>query len=245
MISREDKKKMERFILSRIEDSMRYMIKEHNTNQITITQKPSIAENPATIQILLHNNKTKMTKAKFLNILEQNSKLKTYTANVFYKDNETYMVRLGPKAHTKRDASLKRYNKETRDSIIFLRGIEKIILEQQGKDNMLIYFQPETARLEESLNFYKILTPILDYSHIDQEHYACGFVNSSEEAKAYKIPTLEYLLNTGGIGFKQPEKNKRLLVIKPLDRELAKNNADKRKSKKENQTNKKNLHRLF
>ena len=224
------------FVLDRIEDSMHFNIEEYDLGHIIISQKPELEENPSTIHVVLHNNQTKMKKTEFLDLLTQNSAQGIFTSNVFYKDGEKYMVRLGSLAQKKSCASLKRYSKKVRDSIIRLRDIEKIILAHQYDDKMLIYYQPESPRLDESLNFYIIRTPLLDYQHMTPEHPAYNHVRDLEEARAYKIPIKEFIVYEGGVDFEQPtKKNKeeKIFVMKPLDKEQAKENAEDEKGKSE------------
>ena len=103
-----------------------------------------------------------------------------------YKDGQNFMVRLGSRGNLKGDdRSLKRYEKFDLDKMIHLRGLEKEVLKLQ-EDNTLVYFQPETERLIESVRGYQMRDVILDYSHVDREHRSFGFVEDRSSID-YKI----------------------------------------------------------
>jgi len=87
-------------------------------------------------------------------------------AHVFLKDDEHYFVRLGRLGRIKYDRSLKNYSKDQIDAMIHLRIMEKIVLKHFSRFPHLVYYQPETTRLEEGLRHFHMLPVILDYSHI-------------------------------------------------------------------------------
>ena len=232
---REDKRRMMQFILDRIEDSNLFDINKYNLGSISVSKKPKKAgKKTVPVHIKLHNNQSKMTKSQYQRLLSQNRHNGVYTSNAFYKDDETYMVRLAWRAETKKNRSLKQYPKEIRDSIIHLRGIEKLVLAHQFGDNMLVYYQPETNQLEESLRFYEMNPSLLDYKHLSSFHDAYDHVNQVEESIDYSIPKEIYRVDKGGITLKHPQhkKNRELiLVIKPFNVEEAKKPLEKDKEK--------------
>ncbi len=185
MVSKKEKEKMLVFIIGGIEESYMYDIKEADNSHILVAQKPDLFENPAHIEVLLHNEKTKLK--DYERRISKNSIDGVFTADVFYKNEKDFMVRLGGKASFKGDyRSLKRYSKDELDKMIHLRGLEKSALESQMGNPFLTYFQPETARLDEGLRGYQMKDVHFDYSHIEEGDHGYGFARPST-SKDYKI----------------------------------------------------------
>lgn len=196
MATKEEKKNMREFIVARLEDSSRYSIlnADKDREKVTVKQKESAEGSPVQIEILLHSRK--MPIEEYKNVMSSNYQNGIYTANVFFKDGETFMVRLGSRGHFKgNERSLKNYSKEIRDKMIDLRELEKQAVEHSGK-KILVYYQPKTQRLEESLRGYKMDNVNLDYSHIKEEDRGFGFVRNSQSLD-YKIANENFTILSG------------------------------------------------
>ncbi|MFQ5475188.1 MAG: hypothetical protein ACE5DM_05095, partial [Candidatus Nanoarchaeia archaeon] len=113
--------------------------------------------------------------------MRSNRQSRIRTAHLFFKDGKRHFKRLPKGGNNRRNLSLKRYDHEERNRIVNIRGVEKLVLDIE--DMPLVYYQPETARLPESLRVYRMGSVILDYSHIDRDHRAYDFVKTrvSEE----------------------------------------------------------------
>lgn len=110
-----------------------------------------------------------------------------FIINIFYKDGKNYMVRLAQRGEIKRrNRSLKKYSHDEINEMIHLRGIEKQVFNSENLP-FLVYYQPNTKKLNESIILYQMKDVILDYSHIDENHRANGFVNEEEISRDYKI----------------------------------------------------------
>ena len=185
MVSKRAKSRMREFITGRIEEASKYTIKEADDSHILVAQRRDLVENPSEVYVVLHNQQ--MTLREYRSLLSRNNQQKTFTAEVFYKDGEMFMVRLGSRAQFKGDdRSLKNYSKEQRDKMIHLRGLEKSALETQLENSTLIYYQPEAERLSEGLRRYKMCTVHFDYSHIGPGDPGYGFVKPATSVD-YKI----------------------------------------------------------
>jgi hypothetical protein len=201
MVSRYQKLRMRQFIADRIEGSARYDILESEFDHLLILQKPDLVENPRHAHIFLHNVKRNID--EYVAQCRANDTRGTYNSNVFYKDYETFFVRLGGRAHFKGDArSLKHYSDDDINKMIHLRGLEKAALERQQPDDSLIYFQPETDRLEESIRVFSMESVNLDYSHIGPGDPGYGFVRNRPSID-YKIAEemCRITASEGGVGF--------------------------------------------
>ncbi len=159
---------MSEFISNIIDNSGRYDILERDHSHILIAQKPSLVENPFRMDILLHNFKRNIQ--GYARLVEERVRQNgDYLSNVFYKDDQNFHVRLGARANFKGDnRSLKHYPEEDQNRMLHLRGLEKEVLFSQ-KSDILAYYQPETARLQESLRGYRMRDVELDYSHREDQ----------------------------------------------------------------------------
>ena len=183
MVRAEQKKQMSGFITGLLEESGLYNILEQNDSNILVVERPDLVDNPKTIDVLAHNYRR--TKDELRGVVISNNSEGISTAHIFYKDDETFMVRLGGKGNIKDERSLKDYSKQQIDSMTHLRDIEKIILGLSGGD--LSYYQPETERLEESTRTFQMRNVRLDYSHIGRENPGYGFVHN-KVSDDYKLP---------------------------------------------------------
>lgn len=188
MPSLKDKKRMVNFIVGRLEDSGLYIVKEISPNHILVAEKPDLKEHPATVYIAAHNSGSgeyRRTVKETELLFYQNAAQGIATAHVFYKDGKTFMVRLGARGNFKGDErSLKNYTKGDIDSMIHLRGLEKLVLGTCG--NPLVCYQPETDRIPECIRAYKMCGVILDYSHLQPGDPGYGFAQD-RVSRDYKI----------------------------------------------------------
>jgi len=184
MVSKENKRKMADFIASRLEDSNLYNIIKKDNSHLLVAEKPDINDNPQSIVIINHNYKRTFNELKEMQSKNRDNWI--YTAHLFYKDGENFMVRLGKRGHFKGDErSLKNYTKEERDAMLHLRDLEKAVLNSGYPE--LSYYQPETDRLSESIRIFKMKDVELDYSHIKRGDAGYGFVKDSLSVD-YKLP---------------------------------------------------------
>ena len=104
------------------------------------------------------------------------------------------------------DKSLKRYTPLQINQMLHLRGIEKAVVDEFGKN--LRYYQPETDRLAEGLRKFRLLAVELDYSHIRPGDPSYGFVENRESID-YKISDeLSWDKPAAGIVFPQNPQSK-------------------------------------
>ncbi len=137
------------------------------------------------IYVVLHSKQ--MTLNEFNTLNRKNLQKQIYTAHVFLKDDSLFHVRLGARGNLKgNDRSLKNYSKAEIDKMLHLRGLEKRTLDLQRSTSNLVYYQPRTERLEEALRGYNLSKVTLDYSHVDMDHRAYGFVENGASVD-YKI----------------------------------------------------------
>ncbi len=215
MTSKKEKELMKNFFLGRIEDALLYNIKSADNSHIFIIQKPEISENPPEIYVVLHNKKLPVKEYKKL-ILGCESK-GIYTADLFYKDEKNFMVRLGSRGHFKGDMkSLKNYSPKELNQMVHLRGLEKAVIENQPGMPELFYYQPKTERLDESIRGYKMKDVNLDYSHLTSQDHGYGFAKSGKSLDyklAHEIP--EKSIVNSPVTFKRASRNTKKLIPEP------------------------------
>lgn len=204
MVSASDKKKMSKFICDRLDERGKYSIIESDDEHVFL----NVDEKDVKIYIFLHSFKRAIRDYKKLaSVLREHG---NYTSDIFYKDGELFHVRLGWRANAKLDLSLKRYLKDDRDKMLHLRGLEKEALPYT--ENTLAYYQPNTERLTESIRVYKLSDVNLDYSHVDSEHEAHGFVSDGKSID-YKIANEIFSIPSLQIGFRAVNTWSKKLVI--------------------------------
>ncbi len=181
MVNAEQKRRMAEFVAGRLEDSGLYNILESDSSHILVAQRPDLVEEPVTIDVLAHNYHRTMHDMR--NTLGYNRSQGIGTAHIFYKDDETFMVRLGVRGNIKDPRSLKLYTKQQIDAMIHLRDLEKVVLQMSGGD--LVYYQPQTERLEEGIRMFEMVRVALDYTHIRRGDPGYGFARDTI-SKDYK-----------------------------------------------------------
>ncbi len=184
MVTQKEKKQAISFITNLLEQSENYAILRKTENGVLVREKHAEEEDPRTIRIVLAN--ALPTIDSFTDIHDFHRREGTYTAPVLYKDGKTAFVRMVDRNRSWRaDKSLKNYSPQQINQMLHLRGIEKAIGQRFGND--LTYYQPETGNLEESVRTFHLHGVHLDYSHIDRDHQAYGFVGNRESID-YKLP---------------------------------------------------------
>jgi hypothetical protein len=192
MVKRAEKTRMAEFVVHRLEDSLLYKIRERDADHVLLKLKA----NDAQVYIVLHNRKR--TLPEYNQIVRSNIYQDIHIANIFYKDDETFCVRLGARGHLKGDErSLKKYSKEHRDRMVTLRGLEKEVLSDQNNNRILAYFQPETERLEEAVVGYDMVPVEFDYSHIRPDMPGYGFAREGT-SKDFKIANEQFRVTARG-----------------------------------------------
>ncbi|MEW5897079.1 MAG: hypothetical protein AB1668_05275 [Nanoarchaeota archaeon] len=211
MVKKQERQRAIKFICERLENSGLYTIVTNNDFRVKAVEKVRVVEGkipgqyavqPAasrTIDTILANGSAELSTA-FPEILEARSQRGVYTAPVLYKDGKTAFVRMVERSRSWRsDKSLKRYTPQQINQMLHLRKIEKELLESFGNifgpgiSPSLVYYQPETARLPESLGIIQMHPVWLDYGHIQPGHQAYGFVRNRDSID-YKLPE-----DSGGI----------------------------------------------
>ncbi|MBI5002026.1 hypothetical protein HZC31_01425 [Candidatus Woesearchaeota archaeon] len=189
MVIMQQQRAMANFVTKLVETADRYDIREKTDDHLLVAQKREIARNPEhPVQVYIALLTGNMTIAEYNRLVGQNTQQGVYTANVFYKDGETAMVRLGARGHVKgNDRSLKLYCKTDIDKMVHLRGLEARVLEIERPAETLVYYQPETARLPESLRGYEMRSVTLDYTHLEPGDKGYGFREGKQTAADYRL----------------------------------------------------------
>ena len=170
---------------------------------------PKNKKNSSSLALFLHNGKRTVPEFKH----EINTALYSgqYVTNIFYKDGENFHVRLGYIAKIKK--SLKRYTDADLNKILHLRDLEKLALSMQSPKNVLVYYQPETKRIEESIRAYNMKDVFLNYSHILEGDRKYDFVENRKSVD-YKIAE-EMATQRKNIGFEAKKRGSKILIINP------------------------------
>ncbi len=169
MVILQQRRTMAKFVTALVETARRYDIREQTDDHLLVAQKREFAKDPEhPVQVYVALLAGNMTLAEYNSLVGKNTGQGVYTATLFYKDGETAMVRLGARGHLKgNDRSLKLYAKTDLDKMVHLRGLEARVLELEKPADTLVYYQPETARLSESLRGYEMRLVTLDYTHLE------------------------------------------------------------------------------
>tara|TARA_Y100000310_G_scaffold342669_1_gene446855 strand:- start:1378 stop:1980 length:603 start_codon:yes stop_codon:yes gene_type:complete len=167
-----------------LENSGLYIIQTRDHEHVSVKERPTIREEPRTIDVPVANFMTPIRNYK--NRASANRNAGKYTSPVLYKDGRSAFVRMVEKNISWRnDKSLKNYSDRQINQMLHLRGIEKALMEVIG--DRLLFYQPETERLEESLREFRLHSVDLDYSHIGPGDPGHGFVEDRESID-YKLP---------------------------------------------------------
>ena len=183
MVTKEQKDRMTEFVAERLDGSGLYNIVKRDNSHILVAERPEVREEPKTIDVLTHNYYR--TKKNLRDKVGYNRSQGIGTAHIFYKDGETFMVRLAVRGKIKDLRSLKHYSKKEIDDMIHLRDLEKVVLDMSNGE--LVYYQPKTARLEEGIRIFEMRNVALDYSHLKRGDPGYGFARDTL-SEDYKLP---------------------------------------------------------
>ncbi len=222
MVSRAQKQRMRDFTAGLIEESG-YQVLQADESQILLTQDPEKIENPKKMRLLLHSRKIPASDLRRTLIHCRENDL--LLSNIFYKDGSNFMVRMAGRGFRKgQEKSLKCYSQEDINKMVHLRALEKEVLELQEDlvepedivSKTLVYFQPETARLEESLRGHHMKPVILDYEHVEMDggHRSHGFARGRRKSIDYRIAEEIFSVNDR-IMFKPSERG--IYVVNPRE----------------------------
>ena len=184
MVKADLKKRSITFITQRLEESGLYTILQQTDHSVKVIENPRVRDIPRHIEVVVPNFMGPII--EYTKQCYRNRNQKTYTSPVLYKDGKSAFVRMVDRNRSWRtDKSLKKYSPLQINQMLHLRGIEKNITERFGKK--LMYYQPGTDRLEESLREFELNPVELNYSHIDRDHSSYEFVENRESID-YKLP---------------------------------------------------------
>ena len=201
MVYKAEREQAEKFISAGIESSRRYGIQKAENGHVIVMESKELFEDPKTIDIVLANCIGKV--ANFERLHKENARNRIYTAPVLYKDGESAFRRLiESDERYMHDQTLKKYTELEKQRMLRLRKIEKAVMKFFGRG--VQYYQPETARLTESIRKFRLDVVNLDYSHVDPESSAGRHVHNRASVD-FKLPLeLENVCIRGEaeIGFK-------------------------------------------
>tara|TARA_Y100000310_G_scaffold291173_1_gene318935 strand:- start:455 stop:1081 length:627 start_codon:yes stop_codon:yes gene_type:complete len=182
MVSRKQKNQMTQFVADKLEDSNLYQIVSRDHEHIVVQEKPEVRSTPLTTDIFVHNRPT--TKKDISQLHSSNYQQGTHTAHVVLKDGRIGFCRMVDRESWRMDKSLKNYSPAQINQMLHLRKREKIIDDHLGD---IVYYQPETTNLPESLRIFGLNTVNFDYSHIGSGDQGYGFVQEGPSADL-KLP---------------------------------------------------------
>ncbi len=184
MVFQREKKQAVQFLCDLLENSDKYILLSRDERQLAAQEKKEVRDSPRQINIVVPNFLEGI--ADFTLQLRSNVSRGIYTAPVFYKDGKTAFVRMVDRNCSWRtNKSLKRYTPQQINQMLHLRGIEKAVMENYGRE--LDYYQSATERLTESVRTFEMLPVELDYSHIPSWDERSDFVQDRESVD-YKLP---------------------------------------------------------
>jgi len=209
IIKKAERERMKNFILENLENS-KYPIQSVADNKIVILSKKD--KKLPSLTLFLHSEKGKLS--DFQHEINVALDSREYVSNIFYKDGENFYVRLGRRARIKgKNKSLKKYIKNDLDRMLHLRDLEKVAFSIQSPKNTLLYYQPETKRIKESIRAYNMKDVFLDYSHIPEEDRRYNFVKNRKSIE-YKIAE-ELAPQGSNLGFEATRRGSKVLIINP------------------------------
>ncbi len=187
MASQSQKQQALNYLAQLLEASGLYDLHTHTDRSLLFHERGWVAEIPKTCELVIANFYTPID--QFTNEYTKNCQHQPqpiYTVPIFYKDGKTAFALLQdtPKfrEHTQ---TLKLYTAEQKHTILHLRNLERYVLEEFGKN--VTYYQPQTARLAESVRIFTLADVHLDYSHIPPEDPKYSHVQNRTSLD-YKLP---------------------------------------------------------
>ncbi len=185
MVSKKEQRRAATFIAERLEQAEFYEILRKDDTTVVVREKyDDDGEVLKTIQVVIPN--VSGTIEDFEQDYRTSRQQGLYVAPVLYKDGKTAFVRMVERNPSwRREKSLKNYTSQQINRMLHLRGIEKAVMGHFGDD--LLYYQPETADLQESLRRFELGSVDLDYSHLSPGDSGYGFATDRASVD-YKLP---------------------------------------------------------
>jgi len=186
MVLREQRLRMTEFLAERLEASGLCTIVERDARHVLVEEKQ---EGPKRERAYIFAHGGGMTVAQMQERREKNREAGVYSADVFYRDGHTFSVRLGRRALYKARRSLKKYTLEQRAAMIHARDLELDVLGYFGDPlQQLVYYQPKTMLLDESIRVFTMGRVPLDYAHIGEDHRAYKRVIDGTLSLEWRLP---------------------------------------------------------
>src|SRR3989344_1417522 len=174
-----------KFIAEQLEDSKRYDLLSTDQNSIKVMDKSSLVEDPKTIEVIISNSFPNAS--NLYQRYRANARSHHYTVPVFYKDRNTAFVRLYDiSPDWMHNQTLKKYPPCERNKIIKLRKKEELVMQYFGL--RVLYYQPETTDLPESIVDFRMMPVTGDFTHLDPESDAARHVVNDCVYKTFKLP---------------------------------------------------------
>lgn len=218
MATKQQKSQTLDYLADKLQQTALYSIQRSDNNSLLVNE--TISSEPKMYSIVIPNFFPRVS--DFKDYVVQNRNRGIYTAPVFFKDAKTAFALLQdtPK-FWEHDLTLKRYTAEQKHSMLNLRDTERKVLEIFGKD--VTYYQPQTARLQESIRVFTLGDVHLDYSHIKKDDPAYDHVENRVSLD-YKLPiekpTLGPALALDVFPGYDYHKRARLVSMEPMTNEL-------------------------
>lgn len=210
IIKKPQRERMKEYVVGLLEDA-RYPIVSASQSEIVFgSKRPEVYTRNA--HLFLVSSKEK-TADEFRHNFHMAVRMGDYAAALFYKDGENFHVRLGASAESRMDKSLRRYTLEDRNMMLDLTKWEKFGLNVVSPKQMLVYYQPKTAMLEESLRAYQMDPVILDHEYLEADDWRRNFARGGLSVD-YKIAR-ELAPQGTHIRFTPVERNLKILTVIP------------------------------
>jgi hypothetical protein len=222
MVSRKDKNQATKFICDILDASNQYDIQSCDHEQVTVKEQDDMRDRPRTIQVIMANFHSPVK--KYNGKINQNFHRGIYTAPIFYKDGKTAFVRAVDGNAWRRESTLKNYSDREINQMLNLRKLESSTMQRTG--DTLIYYQPKTDRLVESIRHFEMGPVTFDYSHVNgpeydscgrlikEAHPSFGFVSGTEVSKLLKFPMLQASIDSAAeFKFDRPRKLARIYSL--------------------------------
>ncbi len=186
MVLREQRLRMTEFLAERLEASGLCAIVERDARHVLVEEK---LDGPERKRAYIFAHAGGMTVAEMQERREKNREAGVYSADVFYRDGNTFSVRLGRRALFKARRSLKRYTPEQRAAMIHTRDLERAVLGYFAAPlQQVVYYQPKTMLLDKSIRIFTMDRVRLDYRHIGRDHPAYGRVVDGILSLEWRLP---------------------------------------------------------
>jgi hypothetical protein len=170
IIRKPQRERMKEYVVGLLEDA-RYPIVSASQYEIVFGSKiPERKDDRA--HLYLVSNKVKTAK-DFSHDFHMALRNRDFAATLYYKDGENFHVLLGGRAKVQR--SLDRYSEADKNMMVELNAWEKFGLSAVSPRKLLVYYQPETARLNEGLRAYQMDDVVLDHSYLEEDNWKRNF----------------------------------------------------------------------